>query len=41
MDYIDWKKEIIRLLDKINDQKILRRVWKILAASINEHQGRR
>lgn len=36
MDTINWKEEIMKLLDKVNDQKILRRVWKILEASIRK-----
>lgn len=27
----NWKEEIIRILDKVQDTKVLRRVWKILA----------
>ena len=31
---INWKREIIVLLEKINDEKTLRRVWKILMAAL-------
>lgn len=33
---MDWKKEIMMLLDKVNDQKVLRRVWKILLAALDK-----
>ena len=29
----NWKEEIIRILDKVQDTKVLRRVWKILAGA--------
>ena len=27
---MDWKREILVLLNKVQDDKVLRRVWKIL-----------
>lgn len=35
----DYKQEIIKLLDKISDQKVIRRVWKILIASLTTKAG--
>lgn len=34
METINWKHEIMILLDKVTDEKVLRRVWKILMAAI-------
>lgn len=35
MATVDWKREIIMLLEKVNDVKVLRRVWKILLAALH------
>lgn len=35
MDNVDWKREIMVLLEKVNDVKVLRRVWKILMAALH------
>lgn len=34
---VDWKKEIMILLDRIEDDKVLRRIWKILISALNRH----
>ena len=34
METINWKHEIMILLDKVTDAKVLRRVWKILMSAI-------
>lgn len=35
MEPINWKAEIIRLLDRFNDDdRVLRRIWKILMAAL-------
>ena len=33
---MDYKKAIISLLDKVNDEALLRRVWKILDRAYNK-----
>lgn len=35
MDNVDWKREIMVLLEKVNDVKVLRRVWKILMDALH------
>lgn len=27
---MDWKSAIVRMLDRVDDERVLRRVWKIL-----------
>lgn len=34
----DWKREITKLLEKIEDEKVLRRVWKLLLDALNDQQ---
>ena len=33
MEY-DWRQEIMILLDRVHDQRVLRRVWKILLDAV-------
>ena len=37
-DKMDYRSEIMFLLDKIKDEKILRRVWKILDRAYDKGQ---
>lgn len=34
MKSINWKREIMVLLERVNDEKVLRRVWKILMSVV-------